>query len=567
MRIIVLMIVCFFTTVFQMGMVQAVPYKTHRKFVVDNSEGISLCPIQSAPIIYAAYRQSKVTTVFLDSSRNQFGMISSLTEPCFMQNDAIMIIIRQYITSSGRLTTFQSDDFGASWVVETDVNAPSINGRFPSCFSSENSYWCSCQTDGSGEAGVMYDDSLFHIEPSDTMVTIFGSLNCHQVLGRQFENGNVIFIAQGNGNVYSTIRNAGLDSLILPPTLIWDSATTQAALVGIDYRLGRFMAMASTPTFSNYQYVISDDNGENGLTANDTIGFNLSGLTDSIITDSRFVIGNEGNPVMILSAIAKAETLNGDWIGFYMYNSIICARADGKHVIIWEPSGNQGGAAYVYLARGQADTLIACWMMCEDVTNFTSNASTNWDLMFAASADGGITWGTPYKMPDVVPGMAECFPHLAVQIGGDRAVHCHFCTNGSFTTNWDLYYDYVTTADGPTTYNYHVAIPIDSINFPSGVLNLDTQNIVGSLELLQSTPNPARDVAAIHFILAKALDYKLDIYDLLGRSVYKFSGRGKTGHNTINWMTKSGGRVTNGIYFYRLTAGKYTAIKMLTIIR
>jgi len=445
------------------------------------------------------------------------------------------------------------------------VNAPSTTCRYPSCFGGESYYWCANQLAaglfGEAVAGRLFWDWGF-LDP-DTLVTISPDVNCNQVLGRQMSNGNTLFLQQGFGNVYKTVRSSDLHSSVAAPALVWDSISAEAALIGVDYRAGRFMAMASTKWFSAFQYVMSDDDGATGLTAADTIGFNLSGLADSVIMDSRFVAGNDGNPVMILAVTAKAETLDASWTGAYMYNTIICARPDGSHCTIWDPSGSQGGAAYVYLARGQADTLVACWMMCDDVTGYTGGL-TNWDLMLAVSGNGGVTWNYPYRMPEVAPGMAECFPHLAMQIGSDRAVHCLFITNGSTTTNYDIYYDaYSGAGTASTTYNYHMAFgPL-----PIGVEGQQAQIPPKPFALFPSRPNPARDEAAISFTLPRASEYSLSIYDLTGRLVKIFSGQGQAGPNTVNWRLSGGGQAANGIYFYQLKAGGSTAIRKLIVLR
>ncbi len=81
--------------------------------------------------------------------------------------------------------------------------------------------------------------------------------------------------------------------------------------------------------------------------------------------------------------------------------------------------------------------------------------------------------------------------------------------------------------------------------------------------LSQNTPNPFNPTTKIGFDLPVAGDWKLDIYNVSGQLVQSYNGTG-IGHVDVTWdaMTAS-----SGIYFYKLTAGAFTATKKMVLMK
>ena len=88
---------------------------------------------------------------------------------------------------------------------------------------------------------------------------------------------------------------------------------------------------------------------------------------------------------------------------------------------------------------------------------------------------------------------------------------------------------------------------------------------------LQSFPNPARDKCYIPFMLKEEADVTVTIYNILGQKVktieagYKQAGFYTTEGAALSWdlQNDNGQRVANGIYFIKLTAGKFSATKTM----
>ena len=88
--------------------------------------------------------------------------------------------------------------------------------------------------------------------------------------------------------------------------------------------------------------------------------------------------------------------------------------------------------------------------------------------------------------------------------------------------------------------------------------------------LAQNFPNPFNPTTTIKYDLAKDVDVKLTIYNILGQEIATLVQSKQTrGYYSLIWDGKNnnGEMVGSGIYFYHLVAGDYTALKKLTLIK
>lgn len=84
-------------------------------------------------------------------------------------------------------------------------------------------------------------------------------------------------------------------------------------------------------------------------------------------------------------------------------------------------------------------------------------------------------------------------------------------------------------------------------------------------ELFQNYPNPFNPVTKIKFGLPETSQTKLIIYDVLGREVSTLiNGKLSSGYHEVEF---SAGELSSGIYFYRLTASKFTEIKKMILVK
>jgi len=88
--------------------------------------------------------------------------------------------------------------------------------------------------------------------------------------------------------------------------------------------------------------------------------------------------------------------------------------------------------------------------------------------------------------------------------------------------------------------------------------------------LLGNFPNPFNPVTEIRFDLSSRTVVELGVYNVSGQRVRGLlSGARSAGTHAVVWdgRDESGTPVSSGVYFYRLSAGKYTEAKRMTLVR
>lgn len=96
-------------------------------------------------------------------------------------------------------------------------------------------------------------------------------------------------------------------------------------------------------------------------------------------------------------------------------------------------------------------------------------------------------------------------------------------------------------------------IPSNQIQIPSEYL------------LMQNYPNPFSPSTEISYQLSTASFIMLKVYDVLGREVKSLVNENQNaGFYKIEF---NAGSLPSGIYFYRITAGKFSALKKCVLIK
>jgi len=84
-----------------------------------------------------------------------------------------------------------------------------------------------------------------------------------------------------------------------------------------------------------------------------------------------------------------------------------------------------------------------------------------------------------------------------------------------------------------------------------------------SFALEQNYPNPFNPATDITIKLPTYSEYRLDIYNVAGQLVKSFSGSG-VGNVTVTWNATD---AASGIYFYKATAGDFSATKKMVLMK
>ncbi len=120
--------------------------------------------------------------------------------------------------------------------------------------------------------------------------------------------------------------------------------------------------------------------------------------------------------------------------------------------------------------------------------------------------------------------------------------------------------------------------PAEGTGFPGGRIDLGAfeydgttsaifprQNYVEDYKLEQNYPNPFNPSTVIRYQLSAVNFVELVVYNLLGEKVRTLvNRRQKTGKYTIQFI---GNSLPSGVYFYRLSAGSFSQIRKMTLLR
>jgi len=96
-------------------------------------------------------------------------------------------------------------------------------------------------------------------------------------------------------------------------------------------------------------------------------------------------------------------------------------------------------------------------------------------------------------------------------------------------------------------------------------MGAETSDLPVAFNLSQNCPNPFNAATGISYSLSKASPVRLVVNNLMGqRAVTLVKKYQHVGHHTATW---NGSGFSSGIYFYKLTAGAYTEIKRMTLLK
>ena len=101
---------------------------------------------------------------------------------------------------------------------------------------------------------------------------------------------------------------------------------------------------------------------------------------------------------------------------------------------------------------------------------------------------------------------------------------------------------------------------------PVGVKEETTiENLPSNYQLEQNYPNPFNPSTSIRYSIPKASKVILTVFDVLGREVKTLvNAEQAPGQYTVTFNAQD---LASGIYFYRLNAGTFTAIKKLMLLK
>jgi flagellar hook assembly protein FlgD len=107
----------------------------------------------------------------------------------------------------------------------------------------------------------------------------------------------------------------------------------------------------------------------------------------------------------------------------------------------------------------------------------------------------------------------------------------------------------------------------------STLLKIDVNSLPNQYDLVQNYPNPFNPTTTIQYAVCSEQSpahISLKIYNLLGQEVRTLVDETReAGYYTVTWDGRDdwGSEVASGVYFYRLTAGEYSAARRMVLMK
>ncbi len=93
----------------------------------------------------------------------------------------------------------------------------------------------------------------------------------------------------------------------------------------------------------------------------------------------------------------------------------------------------------------------------------------------------------------------------------------------------------------------------------------ETDRNPGGYRLEQNYPNPFNPSTTVSFVIGNSSFVSLKVFDILGREVaILLDGRMEAGEHSVRWDAAS---YPSGVYYYRMTAGKYSETEKMVLVR
>lgn len=291
------------------------------------------------------------------------------------------------------------------------------------------------------------------------------------------------------------------------------------------------------------------------------------------------------------------DELDNCFITGYITNSVgnadcYTAKLNSAGTILWSTTyaggGNQTDKAWGIVVDTDGSVFI---------TGETTDASSNVNYITAKySAAGALLWSSFYNGTgngeDVASsigllgtnsvvvtgkswGTSDTYDYATVRYnkdtGNQNQVNIYSFTGTSYDVAMDIAISPANKViitgfselviDNAANQSYIATMSLDM----SSELTTAINNNPSRFSLYQNYPNPFNPGTTIKFDLAAGNNVKLAIYDILGRENSVLVNQYlSAGSYTINFTNST---LASGIYFYRLTAGSFTDIKKMTLVK
>lgn len=343
----------------------------------------------------------------------------------------------------------------------------------------------------------------------------------------------------------------------------------------------------------------------------------LTATTHSIVRrgsgDGGITFPNIGTVASNAAKMRISKSYSGDTLFLNYYGPIL---ADTPTSVIRQGKyresspGIIGSTSFIDVATGNDAKLEFLTVANQNIVWFfnTTGTTGSIDILCRVSSDNGATFGSPFTVAGGVANVDEYWMdatlHTAFGGGVDLIYYRDSLQAGSPNVNTDkLMYRWAPTT---TPSGFSVPAKIDYTNFPgwsprlyipssielytttdlgaiwvgsdgvnkkvyynrmnavSGISN-QQNNSPEKYTLSQNYPNPFNPVTKINFAIPKNQFVTLKVYDILGKEVQTLISKEMNSGSYDYYFDAA--KLSSGVYFYKLSAGKFSDIKRMILVK
>jgi parallel beta-helix repeat protein len=458
--------------------------------------------------------------IYLESSSN-----STLTGNTASSNDYCGIYLSSSSNSTLTGNTASSNDCGI-FLNESGNNTLTGNtASFNAEYGIYLYYSCNANTlTGNTASSNYYGIYLYYLNNANTLTGNTANNNGNYGIYLWYSSNNTIYLNNLSGN---TSGNAYVENV---SDNIWRSPTT----IYYDYNGGSFHKNYLGNYYGNYSGSDADGDGI-GNTA-----YSGTGMTDNY-------------PLMDTSAcyLLQAWWLSGDSTMYKDDRS----KAPGSVTIT-------NGGSHIWIADQAA------------LININVPGTDSWtgQIAFTSAPANGHSFKVEIGYWNGTNFIAGG-PDATLTGNGSKTVFTYTTDASAFTVNTGNYLALRITNNSTLSYAVqtggawsYCSSPNSSKNYLVSVENNSmTENVPKEYALHQNYPNPFNPVTKISYEIPVKSQVTLKVYDMLGREVAKlYEGEREAGRYEAEF---NGMRFSSGVYFYKLEAGGYTAVKKLILVK
>jgi hypothetical protein len=195
------------------------------------------------------------------------------------------------------------------------------------------------------------------------------------------------------------------------------------------------------------------------------------------------------------------------------------------------------------------------YFACTDVRDYhVRNTTMAWTTDFEFKNKG-------YYVQEMIPPFTTFFTVSGFIKGAGTSLHQHaYEWTDSSAAEGQAYYYRLEYVDSTKTARYSTEIL--SLWLP---LSVREKISIGDYQLFQNYPNPFNPTTTIHYELPTESFVRLSVFNLLGQQVRTLVNKTETaGYKSVQF---DGSNLASGLYFYCVSAGTFTDVKKMLLVR